>query len=112
MERIERNLDRVSFDLVSLQASHSIFEEEHKKFLERMRASEERMRASEERMDRFEEQFERGYQQLLTAQVVMNDEMKKSRKEHDERMRHIDERLDALIAVVDGNVRKSPPPLQ
>jgi hypothetical protein len=46
--------------------------------------------------------FEQEHKQLLTAQVLLTDEMRKLA----EAQRHTDERMDALIAVVDGLVQR------
>lgn len=110
LDRIERTLETVVFDLVAIQAAHSHFEEEHKKFLERMDEAEKRMDLMDKRMEAAHEEFAREHKLLLTAQVVFQDRLEKSRKEHDERMQEIDERLNTLIKVVDGIIRKNPPP--
>jgi hypothetical protein len=57
-------------------------------------------------------QFREEHKGLLTAQVLLTDEMRKlaeSQRLTDEHLRHTDERLNALIAVVDDIVRKRPP---
>jgi hypothetical protein len=68
-------------------------------------------------------QFEQEHKQLLAAQVVLTDrvdklaadaregreEMRTIFRELAESQRHTDERLNALIAVVDDLVRKRPP---
>ena len=81
------------------------------------------------RMDRLERlmelliddhvQFREEHKQLLTAQVVLTDRVDKlvirmdrltqTMTELAEAQKHTDERLNALIVVVDGWVRKSPP---
>jgi FtsZ-binding cell division protein ZapB len=58
----------------------------------------------EERHSAFEEE----HKQLLTAQVLLTDEMRKLA----ESQRHTDERLNALIGVVDDLVRRQNPPQQ
>jgi hypothetical protein len=54
-------------------------------------------------------QFREEHKRLLTSQVLLTDEMRKlaeSQRLTDEQSRHTDERLNALIAVVDDIVRK------
>jgi hypothetical protein len=80
------------------------------------------------RMDRLERlmelliddhvQFREEHKQLLTAQVVLNDNLGKLTERVDknakaiaeltEAQKHTDDRLNALIAVVDGWIRKQP----
>ena len=50
--------------------------------------------------------FEEEHRRLLRAQVVMVDSVQQLA----EVQRHADERMNALIAVVDGMVRRPPPP--
>jgi division protein CdvB (Snf7/Vps24/ESCRT-III family) len=50
--------------------------------------------------------LEAEHRRLLVAQVVMVDSVQQLA----EAQRHTDERLNALIAVVDGMVRRPPPP--
>jgi hypothetical protein len=62
--------------------------------------------------------FAREHKQLLTAQVVLTDrldrtaiqiaEVTAAQKRTDEAFRHTDERLNALITIVDGIVRNPP----
>jgi hypothetical protein len=52
--------------------------------------------------------FEEEHKQLLTAQVLLTDEMRKLA----ESQRHTDQRLNALIGVVDDLVRRQNPPQQ
>jgi hypothetical protein len=61
-------------------------------------------------------QFREEHKRLLTAQVLLTDEMRKlaeSQRLTEEHLKaliaHTDERLNALIAVVDDIVRKRPP---
>jgi hypothetical protein len=68
--------------------------------------------------------FSDEHKKLLTAQVVLTDRMdkltanvdqlaetmKRQAAEAEERGKHIDERLNALIAVVDGLIRNRPNP--
>jgi len=74
------------------------------------------------RMDRLERlmelmiddhvKFQDEHKQLLIAQVVLTDRVDKNAKaiaELAEAQKHTDERLNALIAVVDDWIRKSPP---
>jgi hypothetical protein len=73
------------------------------------------------RMDRLERlmelliddhlKFQDEHKQLLVAQVVLTDRVDKNAKaiaELTEAQKHTDERLNALIAVVDGWIRKQP----
>jgi hypothetical protein len=60
--------------------------------------------------------FNEDHKQLLTAQVVLTDRVDKlaitldtAIKELSAAQRHTDERMNALIAVVDGIVRRLPP---
>ena len=56
--------------------------------------------------------FQEEHKQLLTAQVVLTDRLDRlaqTVKEITEAQKHTDERLNALIAVVDDIVRKRPP---
>ena len=53
--------------------------------------------------------FAQEHRQLLTAQVLLTENVEKMRVEFAEARRHADERLNALIAVVDGIVRKREP---
>ena len=60
-------------------------------------------------------QFREEHKQLLTAQVVLTDrldrfikETAQSFKEMAEAGKHTDERLNALITIVDGVIRKRP----
>ena len=48
--------------------------------------------------------FEQEHRRLLTAQVLLTDEVRKLA----EAQRHTDERLNALIAVVDDLIRREP----
>jgi hypothetical protein len=50
-------------------------------------------------------QFQQEHKQLLTAQVLLTDEVRKLA----EAQRHTDERMNGLISVVDGLVRNRPP---
>jgi len=50
-------------------------------------------------------QFQQEHKQLLIAQVLLTDEVRKLA----ESQRHTEERLNALIDVVDDIVRKRPP---
>jgi hypothetical protein len=57
-------------------------------------------------------EFEEEHKRLLTAQVVFADRMNRLDQRMDrmaEFQKHSDERLDALIAIVDEIVRKRPP---
>ena len=68
--------------------------------------------------------FAEEHKKLLTAQVVLNDQLQEIRALQNatdarlaesyarlaESTRHTDERMNALIAVVDGLIRKQPPP--
>ena len=53
-------------------------------------------------------QFREQHKQLLTAQVVLTDRLDRFIKETAEAGKHTDERLNALITIVDGIVRKRP----
>ena len=56
--------------------------------------------------------FQEEHKQLLTAEVVLTDRLDRlaqSVKENAQAQKHTDERLNALIAVVDDIVRKRPP---
>jgi hypothetical protein len=75
--------------------------------------------SGESRLDRMEqwmalmreahEQFQVEHKQLLTAQVVLTDRLDRFIKETAEAGKHTDERLNALITIVDGIIRKPPP---
>lgn len=68
------------------------------------------------------EQFREEHRHLLTAQILLTDRLDKfarttdkaieqltqSHKELAEAQKHTDQRMDALIAVVDGIIRKPP----
>jgi hypothetical protein len=57
-------------------------------------------------------QFREEHKTLLSAQVVLTDNMAKlaiAQKELAEAQKHTDERLNALIEIVDGVVRKPRP---
>jgi hypothetical protein len=64
--------------------------------------------------------FDEEHKRLLTAQIILTDRIDKlaiqvdktaaAVREVSESQRHSDERLNALIAVVDDLVRKRPPP--
>lgn len=54
-------------------------------------------------------QFREEHRQLLTAQVVLTDRLDRFIKETAEAGKHTDERLNALITIVDGIVRHRPP---
>ena len=57
--------------------------------------------------------FQDDLKQLLTAQVVLTDRVDKltvSVATLAEAQKHTDERLNALISIVDGLIRKQPPP--
>jgi chromosome segregation ATPase len=79
--------------------------------------------AAESRLDRMEKlmelliqdhlAFRDDLQQLLTAQVVLTDrvnQLAKSVQELRESQKDTEDRMNALIAVVDDIVRRSPPP--
>jgi len=53
-------------------------------------------------------QFREEHKQLLTAQVVLTDRLDRFIKETAEAGKHTDERLNALITIVDGVIRKRP----
>jgi len=55
------------------------------------------------------ETFQLEHKQLLTAQVVLTDRLDRFIKETAEAGKHTDERLNALITIVDGIIRKQPP---
>ena len=54
-------------------------------------------------------QFREEHRQLLTAQVVLTDRLDRFIKETAEAGKHTDERLNALITIVDGFIRKQGP---
>jgi hypothetical protein len=57
-------------------------------------------------------EFEEEYKRLLIAQVVLTDRIDRLTQRMDqmaEFQKHSDERLDALIAVVDEIIRRRPP---
>ncbi len=60
-------------------------------------------------MSEAHEQFQVEHKQLLTAQVVLTDRLDRFIKETAEAGKHTDERLNALITIVDGIIRKQPP---
>jgi hypothetical protein len=74
--------------------------------------------SGESRMDRLEGlmalliedhvQFREEHKHLLTAQVVLTDRLDRFVKETAEAGKHTDERLNALITIVDGIVRNRP----
>ena len=53
-------------------------------------------------------QFREEHKQLLTAQVILTDRLDRFIKETAEAGKHTDERLNALITIVDGVIRKRP----
>jgi hypothetical protein len=53
-------------------------------------------------------QFREEHKQLLTAQVVLTDRLDRFIQATAEAQKHTGERLNALITVVDGIVRKRP----
>ena len=60
-------------------------------------------------------EFEREHQRLLTAQVVLTDRLDRLTiqvSELRESQKHTDERMNALITVVDDIVRRRPPQAQ
>jgi len=75
--------------------------------------------SGESRLDRMErllahqseghDKFQLEHKQLLTAQVVLTDRLDRFIKETAEAGKHTDERLNALITIVDGIIRKQPP---
>jgi hypothetical protein len=76
----ESRLDRIERALELLVDDHVLFRDEHKR--------------------------------LLTAQVVLTDRVDQlaiGMRELQEAQKHTDERMDALISVVDGVVRRPPP---
>ena len=66
--------------------------------------------------------FREEHKSLLTAQVLLTDSMRElaeAQKHTDERLQELaeagkstDQRLNALIQIVDGIIRKTPPPAQ
>jgi hypothetical protein len=66
----------------------------------------DRIEASLERMQQRHEEMQLDLKQLLTAQVILTDRVDRLA----EAQIHTEERLNALIAVVDDIVRKRPPP--
>ena len=85
------------------------------------RVSDEENGHGKSRLDRLEEftetllqehiAFAEEHKKLLTAQVVLNDQLQSLsalQKDLAESQKHTDERLNALIAVVDDLVRKRP----
>jgi hypothetical protein len=76
LDRIERLVEVLVNEHISLAEDHRLFAEEHKK--------------------------------LLIAQVVLTDRVDKLALAQAESRRDFDERINALIAVVDGLVRKGP----
>ena len=75
--------------------------------------------SGESRLDRMErlmallseghEKFQLEHKQLLTAQVVLTDRLDRFIRATEEAGKHTDERLNALITIVDGIIRKQPP---
>jgi endonuclease/exonuclease/phosphatase family metal-dependent hydrolase len=106
LDRIERMLEFVSHDIVRMQAAQSQRDEEHRAFLAAQRKTEESQQKTEETIRRVTEEFAQEHQLLLKAQVVLTDRVEKLT----EAQKHTDARLNALIAAVDGVVRRSPPP--
>lgn len=66
---------------------------------------EELIERSEARNDAAHERFEAEFKHLLTAQILMTDNMNKL----EVKMLETTEKLDALIRVVDGIIRRNPP---
>jgi hypothetical protein len=76
--------------------------------------------SGESRLDRLEglmalliedHQFREEHKQLLTAQVLLTGkmaELTEAQKQLTEAQKHTDERLNALITIVDGVIRKRP----
>lgn len=53
-------------------------------------------------------QFREEHKQLLTAQIILTDRLDRFITVTEEAGKHTDERLNALITVVDGVIRKFP----
>lgn len=79
LDRIERMLEMVAADHVRFQGQHEVFAKRH-------------------------EAFEEEHKRLLAAQVLLTDEMAKLAAAQ----KNTEERLNALIAVVDGIIRRPP----
>ena len=54
-------------------------------------------------------QFQQEHKQLLAAQVVLTDRLDRFILATTEAQKHTDERLNALITIVDGIIRNRPP---
>ena len=80
----ESRLDRMERLMALLIEDHGRFDEDHAKFREE-------------------------HKLLLTAQVVLTDRLDRFIKETAEAGKHTDERLNALISIVDGIIRRQPP---
>ena len=115
LDRIERMLEFVSNDIVRMQAAQSKRDEENAEAFKQLQAGQ---RKTGENLQRFAEEFHEQHQNflqehqlLLKAQVVLTDRVDRnavSIQELREAQKHTDERLNALIAVVDGVVRRPP----
>ena len=99
LDRIERILEMVTHDIVQGQASQSRIDEGFLKL-------EEAQRRTEETITSVVQEFAQEHQLLLKAQVLLTDRVDELR----EAQKHTDERLNALIGVVDGVVRRRPQP--
>jgi hypothetical protein len=80
--------------------------------LERMEIILDRLVADHEQLVAHHQEFAREHKQLLTAQVVLTDRMEqfaKAQQHTDSKMAETAEKLNALIAVVDGIVRRQHP---
>ena len=115
MDRIERMLEFISNDIVRMQAAQPLRDEQqakqaklHEEMREETRGERRELRGvqrqTEETLQRVTAEFAQEHQLLLKAQVVMTDGIDKLT----EAQRHTDGRLNALIAVVDGIVRRPP----
>lgn len=108
LDQIERMLNLLTHDIVQMQAGQSKRDEEHAAAFKQIQAAQ---RKTEENLQRIAEEFAQEHQSfaqehqlLLKAQVVLTDRVDKLIGAQ----QHADDRLNALIAVVDGMVRRPP----
>ena len=105
LDRIERMIHLLTEDIVRMQAAQSVRDEEHRRMGEGIFKVEEALVKLADHTRAAHADFRQEHQLLLKAQVVLTDRMDKLAASQ----QHTDERLNALIGVVDGVVRRIPP---
>ena len=112
LDRIERMIHLLTEDIVRMQAAQSVRDEEHRRMGEGIFKVEEALVKLADHTRAAHADFRQEHQLLLKAQVVLTDRMDKLADRMDKlaaSQQHTDERLNALIGVVDGVVRRIPP---